>query len=225
MSQNNFQFALVARGNTPLAEYSIVQGNYRNIALKMLESLDPKSPSAIVEQGKNVFYSQTDPDRMTFLCLCDSAVQPTLRQNFIEELQRKWRQRYGNSAVSFAPNSKNNEFGATEIRNLIENFNKERNSKIADIKANLTNAQEKMTQNLTMAFARGEQLNIMEQKAENIKDSAQTFHREATNVRRKMCFQKWRWYILGAAIVIIVILVIILVACKGFIGGKCGGKK
>lgn len=221
MTQNNFQYALVARGSTPLAEYSIVQGNYRNIALRMLESLDPKSPNAIVEQGKNIFYSQTDPDRMTFLCLCDSQVQPTLRAGFIEELQRKWRQRYGNSAVSFAPNSKNNEFGATEIRNLIDSFNKERNAKLAAVKQNLQDAQEKMTQNLTMAFARGEQLNIMEQKAENIKDSAQTFHREATNVRRKMCLQKWRWYILGAVVVIVVIFIIVVIACGGFTFKRC----
>ncbi|KAK8878499.1 hypothetical protein M9Y10_005274 [Tritrichomonas musculus] len=220
-NKTNFQYALVARGTTPLAEYALVQGNQRNIAIKMLESLDPKTPNAIVEQGKSIFYSLTDPDRMTFLALCDAGVTPTLRSSFLEELQRKWRQKYGNSAASFAPNSKNNEFGATEIRNLLTSFNTERNAKLAQAKQNLQETQEKMTQNLTMAFARGEQLNIMEQKAENIKDSAQTFHREATNVRRKMCLQKWRWYILGGVIVIVVIFIIIVIACGGFTFKRC----
>lgn len=221
MTSSKFQYALVARGTTPLAEYTLVQGNHRNIAIKMLENLDPKNPSAIVEQGKNIFFTMTDPDRMTFLCLCDSSVPATLRSNFLEELKRKWRQKYGNSAAGFGPNSKNDEFGRTEIKNLLTSFNSERNAKLAQAKGYLQDTQDKMTQNLTMAFMRGEQLNIMEQKAENIKDSAQTFHREATNVRRKMCFQKWRWYFLGAAIVLVVIFIIIVIACGGFTFSKC----
>ncbi|OHT00496.1 Synaptobrevin family protein [Tritrichomonas foetus] len=217
----SFHYALVARGTTPLAEYSLISGNYRSIALKMLESIDPKTPVAIVEQGKSVFYSLTDSDRITFLCLCDSTVVATLRSSFVEELQRKWRQKYGNSAAGFAPNSKNQEFGQTEIATLLRSFNSERNAKLAQAKQNLQETQDKMTQNLTMAFARGEQLNIMEQKAENIKDSAQTFHREATNVRRKMCLQKWRWYFLGAGIVLVVIFIIVVIACGGFTFKKC----
>ena len=218
---SNFHYALVAYQAKPLAEYSLISGNYKNIALKMLQSIDSKTPNAIVEQGKNIFYSLTDPDHVTFLVLCDSTVQATLRNSFLEELQRKWRQRYGNSAASFAPNSKNQEFGNTEIASLLRSFNTERNAKLAQAKQNLEETQNKMTQNLTMAFARGEQLNIMEQKAENIKTSAQTFHREATNVRRKMCFQKWRWYILGAAIVAVVIFIIVVIACGGFSFKNC----
>ena len=85
--------------------------------------------------------------------------------------------------------------------------------KITQIKSNLESTQDQMTQNLTMALARGEQLNVMEAKAENIKDSAATFRREATNVRRRMCLQKWKWYFIGIAIAVVVIFIIVWVAC------------
>jgi vesicle-associated membrane protein 7 len=53
----------------------------------------------------------------------------------------------------------------------------------------------------------------MEQKAESIKESANTFQREATNVRRKMCWQKWRWYIIGVLILLVIIFIIVWIAC------------
>ena len=219
--ETKMKYALVARGTTPLAEYSLVQGNHRTIALKMLENVDPQSPCALVEQSQNVFFSITDPDRMTYLCLCGQSVLPAQRRSFLEELRNKWRQKYGNNASSFAADSKNKEFGAIEIRNLLNSFNSEIYSKLAQAKQNLAETQEQMAQNLTMAFLRHEQLNIMEEKAENIKDSAQTFQRNATDIRRKMCFQKYRWYFVGSLVAIIVIFLIIVVACGGFTFRKC----
>lgn len=207
-----FQYALVARGATPLAEFSIVGGNSRNIAIKMLENIDPKTPRAVVEQSQHVFMTITEPDRVTFLVLTDKAVSPAARLSFLNDLKSKWRQRYGNSAGGFAPNSKNAEFGP-EMAALIHNYNSDKFAKITTIKQNLEQTQDTMTQNLTMALARGEQLNVMETKAENIKDSAATFRREATNVRRKMCLQKWKWYFIGIAIAAVVIFIIVWVAC------------
>ncbi|KAH0794416.1 Synaptobrevin family protein [Histomonas meleagridis] len=217
-AENNFQYAMVANGIKPLAEYAILDGNHRKIAVKMLENLDPKTPRAIIEQGNYVFMTLTDPDKTTYLCLTSKNVSPQARISFLQDLQRKWRSKYGNGGASFPPNSKDNEFGKTEIAALIRNFNSERNQKLTTIKENIAQAQEQMTQNLTMAFARGEQLEVMEKKAENIQNSSSTFHREATNVRKKMCFQKWKWYLLIFIIIVVVILVIILIACKGF---KC----
>ena len=208
-----FQYALVARGATPLAEYSLVSGNSRMIAIKMLENIDPKTPRAVVEQAGHVFMTLTEPDRVTFLVLTDKAVSPASRLSFLNDLKSRWRARYGNSAAGFAPNSKNSEFGQTEIAALMRNYNSDKYQKITQIKSNLESTQDQMTQNLTMALARGEQLNVMEAKAENIKDSAATFRREATNVRRRMCLQKWKWYFIGIAIAVVVIFIIVWVAC------------
>jgi len=213
MASQAFQYTLVARGTTPLAEFSLVTGNNRAIAVKMLENIDPKTARAVVEQGEYIFMTLTEPDRITFLILTEKTVASSARISFLEDLKNKWRSRYGNSAAGFAPNSKNAEFGQTEMAALIRNFNSGLYQKIGAAKANLEATQDQMTQNLTMALARGEQLSVMASKAENIRDSASTFRREATNVRRRMCFQKWRWYILGIGILVVVIFVVVWAAC------------
>lgn len=221
----NFHYALVARGTTPIAEYTLLKGNHRAIAIKMLENLDPKTPRAVVEQGSYIFMTITDSDHMTFLCLSEKNVSQQMRIAFLQDLQRKWRSRYGNHGLTFSENSKNAEFGDVEIAALIRNYNSERNMKIQEIKNNISTAQEQMTQNLTMAFSRGEQLRVMESKAENIKDSAHTFQREANKVKRKFCMQRARWFILGIIMILLVIFIIVLIACGGFSFKKCKKSK
>lgn len=220
----SFNYALVARGTTPLAEFAQIQGNFRSIAIKMLENIDPKTPRAVVEQGQYVFMTLSDPDHVTYLCLTDNTVPTDQRISFLDSLKSKWRQRYGNNASQFAANSKDAEFGRSEIAALIRQFNSTSNQKISTIKSNLRDTQDQMTQNLTMALSRGEQLSVMESKAENIKESADTFHRQAKSVRRNMCIEKYKWWFIAALIVIVVIFVIVWIAC-GAKFQKCGGKK
>lgn len=118
-----FQYALVARGTTPLAEFSLISGNHRNIALNILEKVDPKNPYYIHINGDNTFYTLTDPDHLTFLVMCSSKDKITSQTSFLQDLQEKWRRKYGNKARSFAPSSKNHEFGSTEINSLLKQYN------------------------------------------------------------------------------------------------------
>jgi vesicle-associated membrane protein 7 len=213
MAATSFQYALVARGFSPLAEYSVVTGNFRAIAVKMLENLDPKKPRAVLEQNTGVFHTLTESDRITYLCLTDKGISASAAASFLDDLKAKWRGRYGNSGSSFAPNSKNAEFGQTEIAQLFRNFNSQSAQKLNQITSNLDATQTQMTQNLTMALARGEQLSVMEGKAEDIRASAQTFRREAEKVKCQMCIQKWRWIVLGIIIGLVVIFIIVWVCC------------
>ena len=139
---------------------------------------------------------------------------------FLEELQRKWRTKYANQGANFQPYSKDKEF-APEIQALFTMYNSERAQKIATIKGNIAATQEKMTENLTQALIRGEKLEVMEEKANNIKEHAEVFHRAANTVKRKMCWERYRWYVLGVLIALVLIFILFLIFCKGF---KCTKK-
>jgi hypothetical protein len=208
-----FQYGLVARGTTPLAEYSLSEGNFTAIAIRMIEAIDPKTPRATVDQSDYVFLSLTEPNRMTYVCVIEKAISHQTGFQFLEELKCKWQQRYGSSPPSFSAKSKNTEFGQSEIASLIRTFNSSSNQKIAQIKSNIEETQNTMTQNLTLALARGEQLSIMSDKAENIRESASTFQREAEKIRCQQCVAKWKWYILGTGLVLAVIFIIVWVCC------------
>lgn len=219
--QRNFLYALVAYGNTPLAEVSIIQGtnNVKPIVLRMLESIDPKREVHIFEQDQYVFQCFTTQDNMRYLCLTEKTVISELRTEFLDQLRKKWLLKYGNQGHQFKSLEKATEFGP-EIDALINTFNSNQISKIAVIKDNIAKAQETMTENLSEALLRGEKLTIMEEKADRIKTNAAQFKYESARVRRKMCFQRYRWYILGVIVVIVIIIVLLFIAC-GVTFEKC----
>ncbi|KAH0786332.1 Synaptobrevin family protein [Histomonas meleagridis] len=207
-----FVYGLVAHSTTPLADYSSFEGNFRTIAVKVLENIDPNIPTAISEQGQYVFQTLTEPDKMTYLCLTDKEAIATLRSNFLTDLRNKWRKKYGNNGAKFTAYSKSAEF-SSDIRTLFNTYNSERARKIAYVKESQLKTNEQTVQNLKLALQRGEQLEVMSQKADKIKDSATAFHREASKVKSMMCWQKWRFRILIIVIVIILVLAICMIIC------------
>ena len=209
MASNVFVYGLVAHGSTPLCDYARYEGNFKQIAVRMLDQIDPKQQFSEAESNGHVFFALTEPDRMIYLCLTEKRATNALRKTFLEDLRTKWRTKYGNAGSNFKAYEKNAEFAPT-IKLLFGTYNSERARKIAQIKENVQKAQDTAAQNLTKALARGEQLEIMSQKAESIKKSAQAFHREASNVKSMMCLQKWKFYIIGIAAVIIIIIIIVI---------------
>jgi vesicle-associated membrane protein 7 len=215
MGTNVLLYGVVAHGTTPLAEYSLVsEGNIKTMALRMLEQIDPSQQWAEVDSNKFILYALTEPDRMTYICLTTDRASVQLRRSFLEELKGKWRSKYGNQGSSMKAYEKNGEF-SNVIKTAFNTYNSERAQKVALIKENLQKAQDETAQNLTKALARGEQLEIMSQKADKIRDSAQAFHRSAGNLKRAMCWQKWRWYIIGGCILLVVIFIITMLICGG----------
>ena len=220
MSTNTFVYGLIAHSTTPLADYSSFDGNFRTIAIKILENIDPAIPNTVSEQGQYVFQALTDPDKMTYLCLTDKKALPSLRTNFLNDLRTKWRQKYGNNGPKFTAYAKSPEFSPT-IRTLFTTYNSERARKLAIAKENIQQAQDQTTQNLKLALQRGEQLEVMSQKAYKIKDSAKAFHREASKVKSMMCWQKWRLRVILIIVIAVVLFVIITFICGGFSYKKC----
>jgi vesicle-associated membrane protein 7 len=221
MTTNVLLYSVVAHGTTPLAEFSLAsEGNIKTMALRMLEQIDPSQQWAELSSNKLVLYSLTEPDRMTYICLTTDRANVQLRRSFLEEIKGKWRSKYGNQGTSMKAYEKNAEF-SNVIKTAFNTYNSERAQKVALIKDNLQKAQDETAQNLTKALARGEQLEIMSQKAEKIRDSAQAFHRSAGNLKRAMCWQKWRWYIIGGSILLILIFILVMFLCGGPSFSKC----
>jgi vesicle-associated membrane protein 7 len=220
MSSNVFVYGLVAYGSTPLAEYAAFEGNFKQFAIAMLDQIDPTQTYSQSASENHVFFALNEPSRMIYLCLTDKKASEILRKNFLDELRNKWHAKYGNTGEKMRPYEKSSEFGP-EIKRIFGTYNSDRAQKIAQVKENIQKTQDATTQNLTLALARGEQLEIMSQKADKIKDSATAFHREAKNVSRMMCWQKWRWYVIGGVIIAVVIFIILLIACGGFAFKKC----
>ena len=165
-----------------------------------------------LDQGNIVIKILSEQNGTNFCCVADSSCNPRNTVTFLEELSRQWVQRYGPAPPPFSENQKQGEFGPV-IQSTMSGYNTGTNQKISMIKQNIAQAQETMAKNLEEALRRGEKLEDMEAKAQNLNDHAHEFERNANKLKNRMCWQKWQYYIIGAVIVVVVIVIIIMIAC------------
>jgi vesicle-associated membrane protein 7 len=203
-----FSYAIVTFGSSPVTEYP--PGNiHKDKVVSVIAKADRTSTRLSGDLGDKQVLVIFDKDtNLCYGCVADKSVSVTNGWGFLEDLRSRWIRVTGTSC-----NSPNPRFGQTEIAGMMRNYNSSQYAKIQTIKDNQRDTQEQMTENLTMALQRGAALDELSMKADTLKESAQMFHREATEIKRQMCCQKWRWYFIGMAIAAFIIFAIVWMAC------------
>lgn len=217
-----FIYALVSRKSTPLAEYSSFDSSsFRNMAQRVISTVDNTSSFYTKDEGDYCVYAIRKDNDLIFLCITASQVAATQKDSFIRKLHEKWISKYGPNADNMGPNSKNGEFGQTEIQKLINEFNSDTNTQLKEAAENLRKARDKNQENLQLALIRGEVLFQLEERASAAELEATQFKRHAKQVKYHMLWQKYRFYVLIGGIILLVVFVIIVIACGGFTFKRC----
>jgi hypothetical protein len=209
------RYAVVARGATPLAEYSFGGQSYRGLALRILPSLDPRVPLSYVEQSLVIAQALVERDGLAFLLVTDKVASQSLRTAALEDLRVKWRQRYGSAGAHFAPDSRSADFGAVDIAATFARFNSPHCAKVAEVEANLESTLERMTGVIEKVALRGEDLAALNSSADDISASVAGFRRAARTARCHACLARWKWWIAGLVLLLALVFLIVWVVCGG----------
>ncbi|KAG5391210.1 hypothetical protein IGI04_032751 [Brassica rapa subsp. trilocularis] len=91
-------------------------------------------------------------------------------------------------------------------------------SKLAKVKAQVSEVKGVMMENIEKVLDRGEKIELLVDKTENLRSQAQDFRTTGTQMRRKMWLQNMKIKLIVLAIIVALILIIVLSVCHGF---KC----
>ncbi|XP_048235433.1 vesicle-associated membrane protein 721 isoform X1 [Ricinus communis] len=91
-------------------------------------------------------------------------------------------------------------------------------SKLAKVKAQVSEVKGVMMENIEKVLDRGEKIELLVDKTENLRSQAQDFRQQGTKMRRKMWIQNMKIKLIVLGIIIALILIIVLSVCHGF---KC----
>ncbi|KAG9132615.1 hypothetical protein Leryth_024688 [Lithospermum erythrorhizon] len=154
---------------------------------------------------------------------CVVAVESVGRQlpmAFLERIKDEFTKKYGGGkAATAVANSLNREFGPKlkeQMQYCVDN--PEEISKLAKVKAQVSEVKGVMMENIEKVLDRGEKIELLVDKTENLRSQAQDFKTQGTKMRRKMWFQNMKIKLIVLGILIALILIIVLSVCKGF---KC----
>ena len=213
----SYDFAAVTREKTILALYASSGGNADVVTLEILAGIDPNETRATRERSQSRFFIIHDKGGLNFIVGASTDAKPDEAFTFLQNLQRKFLLQNARTWKTAQLYGLQQEFGP-QIKQMIESH---ANTKITQIKENLEETQEIMTHSFEQALLRESNLSEIEAKANNLSNVAMSYELSARSVKRKLCWEKYRYYIIECLIIIIVLFLIVLISCGGFSFSKC----
>ncbi|KAF8402064.1 hypothetical protein HHK36_013016 [Tetracentron sinense] len=219
MGQQSLIYSFVARGTVILAEFTEFTGNFTSIASQCLQKL-PASNNKFTYNCDGHTFNYLVEEGFTY---CVVAVESAGRQvpiAFLERVKDDFNKRYGGGkAATAVANSLNKEFGPKlkeHMQYCVDH--PEEISKLAKVKAQVSEVKGVMMENIEKVLDRGEKIELLVDKTENLRSQAQDFRQQGTKMRRKMWMQNMKIKLIVLGILIALILIIVLSVCHGF---KC----
>ncbi|KAL3717761.1 vesicle-associated membrane protein 721 [Eucalyptus grandis] len=222
MGQQSLIYSFVARGPVLLAEYTEFSGNFTSVASQCLQKLPATSNKFTYNCDGHTFNYLVD-DGLTYCVVAVESVGRQIPMAFLERIKEDFTHRYdAGKAATASANSLNKEFGPKlkeHMQYCVDH--PEEISKLAKVKAQVSEVKGVMMENIEKVLDRGEKIELLVDKTDNLRSQAQDFRQQGTKMRRKMWLQNMKIKLIVLGIIIALILVIVLSVCHGF---NCGHK-
>ncbi|PSS18212.1 Vesicle-associated membrane protein [Actinidia chinensis var. chinensis] len=217
MGQESFIYSFVARGTMVLAEYTEFTGNFPAIATQCLQRL-PSTNNKFTYNCDHHTFNFLVEDGYAYCVVAKESVGKQISIAFLERVKADFKKRYGGGKADTAvAKSLNKEFGPImkdHMQYIIDHA--EEIEKLLKVKAQVSEVKSIMLENIDKAIDRGEHLTILSDKAQDLRDSAQEFKKQGTQIRRKMWYQNMKIKLVVLGILLMLILIIWVSVCHGF---------
>ena len=182
-------YALVSRGKTVLAEYTDASGNFQTITRVLLgkipENEDGKM-SYVYDQ--HVFHYIVE-NRVIYLCMCDEINKRRVPFSFLDDVKQRFDGIYGeqaHTAIAFAFNA---EFSPVLMERM-GHFNNPSSDAFEQVNNKLHDVKEVMVKNVEMVLERGEKLELLVDKTDQLNQQAFRFERTSRHLKAAMFWRK-----------------------------------
>ncbi|XP_059660255.1 vesicle-associated membrane protein 721-like [Cornus florida] len=219
MGQQSLIYSFVARGTVILAEYTEFSGNFTSIAHQCLQKL-PATDNKFTYNCDGHTFNYFVDDGFTYCIVAVESAGRQIPMVFLERIKEDFTNKYGGGkAATAVANSLNKEFGPKlkdQMQYCVDH--PEEISKLAKVKAQVSEVKGVMMENIEKVLDRGEKIELLVDKTDTLHSQAQDFRSQGTQMRRKMWLQNMKIKLIVLGILIALILIIILSVCGG---SKC----
>lgn len=218
-------FAVVARGSTVLAKHASCAGNFTEVTEQILTKIPADNSKLTYSHGSYLFHYVCD-DRIIFLCITDDDFERSKAFLFLTEVKKKFQMQYGVRAQTALPYAMNSEFSRTLASQMryFSDSNANSPDRIKEVKGQVDELKGIMVKNIDQIADRGEKLELLVDKTEDLSANAVSFKKTSRNLARSLWWKNIKITIIIVVVVIIVIYFIVSAACGG-LDWPCTHKK
>lgn len=202
-----YEYAAIARKSTILAQFANANGNFDVLITEVLQKINIRDNQFVCERnGHKIFIQRyedinesenSDNSNLYFILIGSLNCQPNECFNILDKIQRSFLLRYSRVWQNCASYGLNKEFSGE-----LSNFLNTSQLKLQQIKNNLNDAQDMMSDNMQKALLRNTQLEELNQTASEISQSSREFSRNSTQLNRQ---QLWKRLIFALLILFVLI--------------------
>jgi vesicle-associated membrane protein 72 len=219
MGQQSLIYSFVARGTVVIAEYTEFTGNFTTIAAQCLQKLPSSNTKFTYNCDGHTFNYLVDTG-FTYCVVAVESIGQQVPIAFLERVKEDFTKKYGGGkAATATANSLNKEFGSKlkeQMQYCVDH--PEEISKLSKVKAQVSEVKGVMIGNIEEFLDRGEKIDALVGKTDNLRVQAENFRKIGTAMRWKMWMQNMKIKLVVLVIIIALILIIVLSICGGF---KC----
>ncbi|KAL8162885.1 hypothetical protein V2J09_014374 [Rumex salicifolius] len=219
MGQQTLIYSLVARGTVVLAEYTEFSGNFNSVATQCLQKL-PASNNKFTYNCDGHTFNYLAENGFTYCVVATESAGRQLPIAFLERVKEDFNKRYGGGKASNTKaNGLNKEFGPKlkeHMKYCVDH--PEEINKLAKVKAQVSEVKGVMMENIEKVLDRGEKIELLVDKTDNLRSQAQDFRKQGTKIKRKMWIENMKIKLVVFGIIGCLILIVILSICPHF---KC----
>uniref|UniRef100_A0AC11EGT1 Vesicle associated membrane protein 7 n=1 Tax=Ovis aries TaxID=9940 RepID=A0AC11EGT1_SHEEP len=164
-------FAVVARGTTILAKHAWCGGNFLEVTEQILAKIPSENNKLTYSHGNYLFHYICQ-DRIVYLCITDDDFERSRAFNFLNEIKKRFQTTYGSRAQTALPYAMNSEFSSVLAAQLKHHSENKGLDKVMETQAQVDELKGIMVRNIDLVAQRGERLELLIDKTENLVDSA-----------------------------------------------------
>lgn len=204
-------YGLIARQGVVLCYHATVAGNFERISQSILDQKTGSSPTKIsYESGRYLFHVLVSSG-LTYMCVTDSVFDRGVAFGCLYQLERELTSRVDlrERALTSGQYHCLQEDFSDVLASLIKRYSS--SDKMANLEDKVATVKGVMTKSIDKVMKRGENLDDLTERSELLHHSSNRFRRSSTKLRRKLCCQTYKMWILFITIIVIILAIIIAI--------------
>lgn len=209
-------YSCIARGSTILCSHQIGAGNYEQAAESVLTNLPTRNDGKTTITAASCKYHCMVENGIIFVCAADSDFPARSCFGYLTEIKDQF---HNENFASRAVMARDHEFDS-EFKNVLmkqmEKFSKPgENDNLTALQSQVHEVKGVMAQNIEKVIQRGERLDDLVDKTDELNAASATFQKTASRIRKKYWWKNTKMKLIIAIVVFLIIVGIVLAIVFG----------
>lgn len=192
------EYALIAEGTEALAEEPASEKNLANISRLILGKIPKHNHKRTYQEDRYNFHYKYSGTHV-FLCVADREYPMRVCFAFLDDIEQRFLQ------------------GSRNLRGMLKEriafHNDTKNDKVMRVQGQIEEVKGVMVRNIDSVLERGEKIEVLAEKSEDLSKNANLFKKQGTQLKRAMWWKNFKLQLLIIFIILLVIFVIVWIAC------------